>query len=228
MSKSAVARGAKVTRDFPTFFYHLKRTNFFPETCIDVGAADGTKSIYQAFPDALHIVFEPLPDFLPQLEETMKPYRRQIHRCALMEAPSAKKLARVEGLYGSSMMHSRREDAPGVVEVEVATLDEKMKGVDLSGPVLLKTDCQGADLFVLKGGRETLKQTDIVIVESSFFRFWGAHHPDFYDIVTFMKEQGFVVYDLLEGNFRPSDGALGQVDVAFAKENGPLRASHLW
>lgn len=228
MNRPAVARDAKVTRDFPTFFFHLKRTDFYPSVCIDVGAADGTKSIYQAFPEALHVVFEPLPDFLPQLKETMKPYRHQIHRCALMETPSAKKLARVEGLYGSSMMHSRKEGAPGVVDVEVSTLDEKMKGVDLSGSVLLKTDCQGADLFVLKGGLETLKKTDIVIVESSFFRFWGAHHPDFYDIVTFMKAQGFVVYDLLEGSFRPSDGALGQVDVVFAKENGPLRASQYW
>ena len=43
-----------------------------------------------------------------------------------------------------------------------------------------------------------------------------------------MHEQGFVVYDILEGIFRPYDNALGQVDLVFAKANGPLRASYAW
>lgn len=216
------------TRDFDAFFTHLKSLGFAPKTCIDVGAAKGTLSIYQAFPEAQHVVYEPLPDFHAELAKTMKPYRHVIRTCALMEEKATKTLLRHQDLFGSSMMHRRKDDDQRVVEVEVTTLDDEMAELSCEKPILLKTDCQGADLLVLKGGRETLKDVDVAIVEASFFPFWGPHHPIFYEIITFMKEAGFVVYDLLDGLYRPSDNALGQVDIAFVKEKGAMRRSHAW
>lgn len=216
------------TRSFETFFAHLKSLGFAPETCIDVGAARGTKSIYEAFPDAFHIVYEPLPDFHDELAQTMAPYRHVIRKCALMDGQKKQTILRHADLFGSSLMHRRDDDSERVMEVEVTTLDQELETIEHQKPVLLKTDCQGADLLVLNGGRKSLKSIDVAIVEASFFPFWGPHHPIFYEIVAFMKDQGFVVYDLLDGLYRPRDGALGQVDIAFVKEKSKFRKNPYW
>ncbi len=220
----------KITRSFPEFFAHVKKLDFDPSVCIDVGAASGTSSIYGAFPNAFHIAFEPLEDFQPALRRTLKPYRHEIYQLALMEHSKEQKILRQKNnLYTSSLMHTRHENTEeNLLTVPVKTLDEVMVNHSIEGEYLIKTDCQGADLFVLQGGKETLKNAEIVIVETSFFRFWGPHQPDFARIVRFMHVNGFAVYDILEGMFRPHDNALGQVDLVFAKQKGRFRKITSW
>ncbi|MGI9433236.1 MAG: FkbM family methyltransferase [Geminicoccaceae bacterium] len=217
------------TRTFRSFFAHTHTLGFDPAVCIDVGAAAGTETFYQAFPKALHIAFEPLPDFHDKLAERLKGLHHEIHHCALMEENGELEILRTEhNLFGSSMMHRREAGNPRLVKVPVRRLDDVMSRHDLSGQILLKTDCQGADLLVIKGGEATLNAADVVIMETSFFPFWGDHHPVFFEIVSYMNERGFVVYDILDGLFRPSDHALGQVDLVFVKKDGFLRRSNTW
>lgn len=216
------------TRDFARFFTHLKSLDFAPATCIDVGAANGTPSIYSAFPDARHLAFEPLQEFQDSLHSTLAPYNHRIFSVSLMDQPGEQSIVRSDDAYGSSMMHSLADGHEKLLTVRVDTLDHALADEPLDGPCLLKTDCQGADLAVIKGGAQTLAKCDVVILEVSLFRYWGPHHPDFHDIISYMHDRGFVVYDLLDGLFRPLDGALGQIDVVFVKEHGGLRASSHW
>jgi len=215
-------------RDFAQFFRHVKKLGFDPGTCIDVGAADGTGAIYEAFPRAKHIVFEPLPSFHEALEKRLARFDYEIHHCALMEEKGRLEILLTDNLYSSSMMHQRAAGDGKLLEVAVERLDDVLDAESLAGPVLLKTDCQGADLLVVKGGLKVLAVCDIVILETSLFKFWGDHHPDFAEIVAYMADHDFVVYDILDGLFRPSDRALGQVDLVFAKRSGFLRASRKW
>jgi hypothetical protein len=50
--------------------------------------------------------------------------------------------------------------------------------------------------------------------------------PQLYEIVQWMKDHGFVAYDLFGGQNRPLDGALAQMDLVFVKEKGFLRKYH--
>lgn len=52
--------------------------------------------------------------------------------------------------------------------------------------------------------------------------------PEFYDVVTYMKDRHFAVYDVIGGVYRKLDNALSQVDLAFVKEAGVFRQSHAW
>jgi len=217
------------TRNFEDFFRHVKSIGFDPKICIDVGAGNGTGVIYEAFRQALHIAFEPLPDFHERLAKRLENFDHEIHQCALMDKDDTLEILRMEkNLYGSTLMHRRKDGDQALVRVPVKRLDDIMAGRWKNGPLLLKTDCQGADLTVIKGAPETLQHCEIVIMEVSFFSFWGDHHPEFFEIVSFMNDRGFVVYDFLDGLFRPSDNALGQIDVAFVKKDGMFRKSRAW
>ena len=57
------------TRDFKRFFEHVKKNGFNPKTVIDAGAAKGTPSLHQAFPDAYFYLFEPVQEFIPELKD---------------------------------------------------------------------------------------------------------------------------------------------------------------
>ena len=101
----------------------------------------------------------------------------------------------------------------------------EIRGGITKGPYLIKVDVQGAELDVLGGALETLNETELVILEVSMFQLM-KDAPQFYDVVVYMKNLGFVVYDIFGESFRPLDGALGQIDMAFVKENGRFRSNH--
>lgn len=216
------------TRTFAQFFEHVKSFDFNPGTVIDVGVAKGTPPLYEAFPDAYFVLVEPVEEFVPDLEQIVAKYRGEYHTCALTDEPGPAAILKTKHLHGSTLMHRIQGDDERLQSVENKTLDGLLGERDLDGPVLLKTDCQGGDLNVLKGGADVLRRCELVIVEVSLFRFWGDHHPDPLDILSFMDAHGFVMYDFLDGLFRPSDNALGQIDIAFVKRDGLFRRSRAW
>ena len=112
-------------------------------------------------------------------------------------------------------------------KIPVVTLDNVCKERHLKGPYVVKADVQGAELHVLDGAKNLLKDTELVILEVSFFSVTAAH-PDFYDVIDYMMKRGFVVYEIFGGHNRPLDGARAQADIAFVKKNGRFRASHAW
>lgn len=217
------------TRNFTEFFTHVKGLGFNPGTVIDVGVARGTPQLYEAFPDAHILLFEPVKGFEECLQKITKKYNAEYQICALGSSDSQSTILKTEQLHGSSMMH-RVEDQqdPRLQAVDVRTLDSFTVGRDLEGPYLLKTDCQGGDFEVIKGALNTLERCEIVIMEVSLFQFWGGHHPKPLEILQFMDDHGFVIYDFLDGLFRPLDNALGQLDIVFVKKDGMFRQSHKW
>jgi FkbM family methyltransferase len=88
----------------------------------------------------------------------------------------------------------------GKVRVPVVTVDSLAERFDLQPPFLLKLDIQGAEIAALRGARETLKKTDVVICESDL--------DDFPETNRFLEEAGFALYDLTEIR-RVADRTLG-------------------
>lgn len=216
-------------RDFESFFRHIKSLGYLPDICIDVGAGYGTGSIYSAFPDAHHIIFEPVEENNTKLEARLATLSHEIHTCGLMNERGTLSLAKfgIDNLGSTFMSNGRKENAE-YIEVPINLLDDYKENIDPEKNILLKLDCQGSDLNVLKGGNELLENIDLVIVETSFFKYWGEHHPIFIDISDYMYQKGFSVYDILDPSYRPLDNALGQVDLVFTKTDGFFRQHHKW
>jgi hypothetical protein len=112
-------------------------------------------------------------------------------------------------------------------EVPVVTIDDLCGEKGLSWPYLTRADVHGAELLLLEGAKRVLEDTEIVILETDFSRFF-IDGPQFFDIVNYMKYHGFCVYDIIGQHYRPLDGSLATVDLIFAKENGQFRKCHYY
>jgi len=207
----------------------LKSTGFRPRTVIDVGVAHGTPPLYAAFPNAYYFLFEPVADWERDIQGVLKKIRGEYELCGLGETSTTTTIFIPQGAVGASLMHRGvAADNPHLRTVPVRTLDEVFAERKIERPILLKTDCQGGDLAVIRGGRNFIAQCDAIIMEVGMFHYWSKKTPDFADTIIEMKSYGFVPYDLFDYLPRPHDGALGQLDVVFVKEDGLFRAIHKW
>ncbi|CAA6604971.1 Methyltransferase, FkbM family [Rhodospirillaceae bacterium LM-1] len=209
-----------------------KRNGFRPATIIDVGAGRGdfTRLSASIFPEADILMIEPLSEFnwaLSQVAATLT-QARPVHAAA-SSSPGSCLLNVHPDLFGSSLLtEGEASDVNGVPrEVPAITLDSAVEKNNLSGPYLLKIDVQGAELDVLSGSAQVLRQTAFVILETSMFNFF-KQGPLAHEIITWMAEYGFVPYDIFGLAHRPLDGALAQADIVFVPEDSPLRRHHYY
>ncbi len=200
-----------------------------PATVIDVGAADGTPPLYEVFPSARHILVEPLEEFAPTLRSwAARLGRADVVIAAAGAEPGIATLNVHPDLVGSSMMReSEDSDVNGVErQVELVTLDSLVDRFDAPGPYVVKVDTQGSELEVLKGGlRRVLPATDAVLLEVSLFQFF-AGGPLALQVLDWMAQLGFAIYDIADPQYRPLDGALSQVDMLFVRDDGSFRRHH--
>lgn len=237
MSVRSLIKSA-ISRVLGSFGFYLSRTRtamsevlaqisssgFIPGTVIDVGVANGTNDLYRAFPDSKHLLIEPLEEFTPYLDEICRAYRAEYVIAAADSGSGTTTINVHPDLCGSSLLKEEEGESVDGVEREVPTItiDEVIADKSLSSPYVIKIDAQGGEIKVLDGATATLENTEVVILEVSLFGFFIGG-PQFIDIVNYMKNKGFVVYDIFDGRNRPIDNALAQVDIAFVKEKGMFR-----
>lgn len=202
---------------------------FKPATVIDVGVAWGTPEIYDVFPDAYYVLVEPVPALEDALKSLMKQLRGEYHLCAAGSETGEVELIIPEGMDGSSIVQNPEWNTLGRRTIVPLRRLDDIVPANPEGPLLIKTDVQGADIDVIRGAERLLEAADVVVMEVQMFRAVGVYEDNqFTQVIEHMKSRGFVTYDVLEYLTRPRDGALGQLNLAFVKENGPFRAHHLW
>jgi FkbM family methyltransferase len=112
-------------------------------------------------------------------------------------------------------------------KVKILTIDSLLEKNEIEMPGIVKLDVQGFELNVLKGASGLFGWTEVFIVEASMFEFMQGV-PLFSEVISFMADRGYVVYDFSGFLRRPYDGALGQMDVCFVKKEGIFRNSNNW
>ena len=215
------------------FLEDIRARGFCPNLILDIGANRGAWTIKakKIFPEAAILMVEPQPEMRAFLDSICSKYKN-IQWVEAGAGASEGTLVQTiwKDLAGSSFLPTVREDllASGKQrEVKICTIDSLLKDKGLNVPELVKLDIQGFELEALRGAESLFGKTEVFILETSLYSFMDGQ-PLIREVISFMGDRGYEVYDITGFLRRPLDGALGQVDLAFVRNKGILRNSNKW
>ena len=226
--KSSVHQAYSQERNMEYSLRHLKSLRYDVNCIVDVGAGCGTEPLLSVFPDAEYILIEPLEEFYSQLEMLKLKYNVKKIVSAAVGTQSTDVILNVHpDLYGSSLL--KENEGPGADgeprTVKTIKLKNEIAHLNNQQNNILKVDVQGAELDVLKSAYEFLHVFHVIILEVSFFKF-QKNAPEFSEVINFMNDNEYVLYDIFDLTVRPLDNALAQADILFVKKDGKFRHSH--
>ena len=110
--------------------------------------------------------------------------------------------------------------AKETVSVPVVRCDS-LFGANAIYPNLVKLDVEGFEMEVLSGAALLFGRVDLFVIEVATFPF-GTTRPLAHEVIAFLEGMGYLLYDV--GGFirRPYDGAVGLLDLVFARQGCSL------
>lgn len=202
---------------------------------MDIGAnrAGWSQLAKQVYTDTKFCLIEPQQELENFLKIFCNESNGSIYFLAGAGAQPEKKYLTIwDDMEGSSLLPQEDEQLKGTGkqrEINIITIDELISTGKFPIPELIKLDIQGYELEALKGSSQLFGKTEVFILETSLFPFEDVPGmPVFHEVVNFMAERGYVVYDFAGFLRRPYDGALGQCDICFVKKDGFLHSNSQW
>lgn len=211
------------TRDLGDLIDHLKTLGMDFRTVIDVGVAHGSPGLHDRCSQAKFFLVDPVP----ALKDSLQRLAGRLGGEAFNVAAGSQDGEMTFYVHSDTSGSSAYQQEEGAlldgrqVTVPVRRLDTIIPR-ELARPALLKIDTQGAELEVVEGASGLLDQIDMIVAETSFHQMRKGT-PEVHQVIAAMAARGFVPYEMIEGFYRPIDGAMAQIDVAFVPEDSPLR-----
>ena len=201
----------------------LKSLGFNPSTVIDVGANVGewTRMCKRLWPRASFLMIEPLPQCEGPLGRLVAEFHDVRYQRALLGASGRSAVPFHCCDTASSVLEEYEAEHP-TIDVPMTTLDDCSAGAQL-----LKLDVQGYELEILKGGPRALSSAEVVILEGNLLDL-HIGVPLVHEVLRFMAEYSFVLYDTGDCYRRPLDQALWCMDLVFVRREGKWRFSKQW
>lgn len=206
----------------------VKRRGLEIKTAVDAGAAEGwfARELREIYPGVQVLCIEPREGAQPAL----RALATEMPGVTVAQTLVGDKEGTVdfyEHAEQSSMLADARGDMGKKVTHPVDTIDHLIAKFRLPPPDLLKLDLQGAELMALAGASEAMRTAQAVMLEASFIPIYQGQ-PIFAEVVAFLHERQFRLYDIFALWHRPLDGALAQGDFLFLKEGHTLLKDSRW
>lgn len=195
----------------------LKALGFNPRTILDIGAYHGSWSevMWHVWPDAQYHLIEANEDCRHRLAETGFSFD-----IALL-SDSVKEVTYHKCQTGSGEGNSMYPEAsvyPFSPEVaRTQRLDDVVRGQTFD---MLKLDCQGSELDVLRGGLDIVSRATLVQLEVGV-QPYNIGAPSVLEAMVYMDTLGFRLYDITEYHLN-SRSMLIQADLLFARKDSGL------
>jgi FkbM family methyltransferase len=203
----------------------LRNRGFNPTTIIDCGAYVGrwTEMARKIFPDAVFLLLEANPAKERRLKEVQEAAPATTrYAIAVIGAESRPSVRFYQMESGSSVFEEQSAVSRNVIEAPMRTLDEIVLEKNLQDVQFIKLDVQGYELEILKGASKSLSTALAVLMEVSFLQY-NKGAPLFAEVIRFMDEHGFVVYDIGSLVRWQGDDSLLQADLLFVRKDSPFR-----
>jgi len=206
----------------------IKQLGFNPVSCLDIGAFEGTwtDEFKEIFPECSVLMLEGQHEKEPFLAKTKQKYKDVDYRIALLGADETTvTFNKYES--ASSVLDEYNETGAKKESRQLTRLDSVIFGTAFAKPDFIKIDTQGYELEILKGSQKAMTSAEFILLEVSFLDIY-KNCPLAADVIRFMQENGFVIYDICTLMNRPLDGTLFQSDFLFVKENSAFRQNKRW
>jgi FkbM family methyltransferase len=164
-----------------------------PRVVFDIGANVGDWSAYikRNFPQSEIEAFEPVPDTFQTLSQRVAPLGGvRTWNCALGAEPGHAVMAHTGG--GGNTLVNAAASAHDKITVEVNTLDRMSAAQNFPAVDLLKIDCEGFEMPILRGAAAVLAAPGprLVFCECEFHK-GEAPHGDFFEIYQHLTPMGY-------------------------------------
>jgi len=198
----------------------LAQRGYQINTIIDIGASDGrwSEDAMEFFPKAQYLLIEAQGFH----EANLQAFTSQHTNAKYVLAAAGDTLGKIYfdagDPFGGQASHT--PFAINNVELPVTTLDAEVSKNQLSGPFLIKFDTHGFELPILKGAQESLRQTEVIIMECYAQRLM----PDsltFSEICQQLDFLGFRCIDVVDPVWRSYDDSFWQMDLVFVRKERP-------
>lgn len=200
----------------------MKARGFNPATILDIGGykGDWARTAHEIWPEARITIFEANEERAPFLKAAAEAVGGTYH-ISLLGAEDGVEVPFTVLDSGSSVFEPRNSFARTQTTRTLKTIDTLM--ADLPAVDFMKLDTQGYELEILKGASRLMPTAQAILLEVALIEI-NRGGPLLHDVVAFMKERGFVTYDVVEIHPRLKDRATGRVDLMFVPEDSPLIA----
>jgi FkbM family methyltransferase len=214
-------------RGVPESLRRIAAGGFSPALVFDIGASNGqwTRECLGIFPQARYVVADPLEKNWSSLAQLAQEHPRVFVWEGAVGPATGSLDIHCHGDQSSAL--ASRELTGPTRTVPMQTVDSLFAGQREAAPVFLKADVQGYELEVLRGASQCLKNSELLLLEVSFRRLYDncalAHQ-----IIAYLAERKFCIYDICSYVQRPLDGELAQSDFLFVHESSQMFATHGW
>ncbi len=201
-------------------------------TVLDIGANLGQfcQMARALWPQARIYSFEPLQDCYEQLRARMagcasftafntalgdQKGQLAFERNAFSASSSFLKMA---ALHKSNYPQTRTSET---ITVRMERLDDLAADLDLKSPLFVKIDVQGYEDRVLRGGEQTVRRAQVILLETSFQPLYEGQAL-FDGVYEWLVKRGFRYVGAVDQARSPLDGSVLQADSLFVQSKPPL------
>ena len=205
-----------------------KENGFSPAAIIDCGAYIGewTRMIKNIYPSSKVLMIEANPEKEINLQAVQGEYPQTVdYAVSLLGAENRTNVKFYKMESGSSILEEQSSAPRDILLLPMKTLDEIADEKGFSDAAFIKIDVQGYEIEVLKGATKILKRAELVLLEVSFIQY-NKGSPLIGDVVNFMSDHGFAVYDIGDLARWGTDSTLVQGDLFFIKQDSTRRPKY--
>lgn len=198
----------------------LKNRNLDINSLVDIGASDGrwSRTFGKIYKDSAFLLIEANKNHLNGLKQFKQDFENSNYELTAAGAHDG-------DIY---FLTSPDDDFAGVATYEkpenehskstVNKIDTLVNKHGLKPPYAIKFDTHGFELEILKGCEETLKNTNLIIMECYNFKI-SDDSLLFYDMCKHLETMGFRPIDMSGIMHRDYDKSLWQMDFYFIKDH---------